>query len=285
MATMAGGGIYTADLRFRRPDGVERALHLRGESVLNADGQLERAHGTTQDVTETRAIEAELRESRRRVVEAMRVAGVGSFEGRPDTGEFVWSEELYRLFGLDPSGPQWSMAEVLDRMGREPSSGQLRASGPGRFEFEHPMARADGALRLYEVRGEAFEQDGETWVRGTVRDVTAVRRGEAQQAAVATLTRQALEGAPLNHLLKLACEHAASALGAEVVGALELQPDGSFTLVAAHGVPPEMLGEEVSEVSGVLPREALEWNAPALVADWRTDRPGHQPPRSATSRS
>ena len=102
MATMAGGGIYSADLRFRRLDGVERAVHLRGESVLNADGQLERAHGTTQDVTETRAIEAELRESRRRVVEAMRVAGVGSFEGRPDTGEFEWSEELYRLFGWTP---------------------------------------------------------------------------------------------------------------------------------------------------------------------------------------
>ena len=116
MATMAGGGIYTADLRFRRPDGVERALHLRGESVLNADGLLERAHGTTQDVTETRAIVAELRESRRRVVEAMRVAGVGSFEGRPDTGEFVWSEELYALFGLDPSDPQWTVAEYMERM-------------------------------------------------------------------------------------------------------------------------------------------------------------------------
>ena len=39
MATMAGGGIYTADLRFRRFDGVERALHLRGESIVDAHGR------------------------------------------------------------------------------------------------------------------------------------------------------------------------------------------------------------------------------------------------------
>ena len=97
-----------------------------------------------------------------------------------------------------------------------------------------------------------YVADGVRWVRGTVRDVTAVRRGEAQQAAVATLTRQALEGAPLKHLLKLACEHAASALGAEGVGALELQPDGSFTLVAAHGAPDEMVGGRGARGGGVL---------------------------------
>ena len=277
MATMAGGGIYTADLRFRRFDGVERALHLRGESLLNADGQLERAHGTTQDVTETRAIEAELRESRRRVVEAMRVAG--------------WAASRAGPTQVSSSGPRsctscsgWTRRPRSGRWGRSwtgwdatRSSSWLRAREIGPFEFEHQMARADGALRLYEVRGEAYEQDGAIWVRGTVRDVTAVRRGEAQQAAVATLTRQALEGVPLKHLLKLACEHAALALGAEAVGAVELQPDGSFTLAAAHGVPDEMVGGPAPEAAVVLAGEALEWNAPALVADWRTERPDHQP--------
>ena len=106
--------------------------------MLDADGRLERAHGTTQDVTETRAIEAELRESRRRVMEAMRVAGVGSFEGRPDTGEFVWSEELRVLYGLDPADPQWTVAEYLERTASGtatrgppvPGAVRLRA-GPG----------------------------------------------------------------------------------------------------------------------------------------------------------
>ncbi|HEX5911369.1 MAG TPA: PAS domain-containing protein, partial [Thermoleophilaceae bacterium] len=224
-ADMARGGFYEADLRFRRFDDVERVVHVRGESQLDAAGNLVRAHGTTQDVTESRATEAELRESRKRMVEAMRVAGVGSFEGRSDTGEFEWSKELRGLYGLDPEGPHWTVPEYLERMVSDEVPAILEPDPPlGPFEFEHDVVRADGALRRYEVRGEVYPVDGVRWVRGTVRDVTAVRRGEAQQAAVATLTRQALEGVPLKRLLMLACEHAASALGAESVGALELQP-------------------------------------------------------------
>jgi len=194
--------------------------------------------------------------------------------------EFEWSAELRVLYGLDPDGPSWTPSEYQQRMVSDQTPLILTPDPPlGPFEFEHEVVRADGAVRSYEVRGEVFQADGVKWIRGTVRDVTVLRRSEAQQAAVATLTRQALEGVPLKRLLTLACGHAASALGAEAVGALELQPDGSFALVAAHGTPPDMLGGEAPEQAALLAREALERNAPALVADWRTDRPGHQPPQ------
>ena len=37
--------------------------------------------------------------------EAQRLAGVGSWQWDPDTDTVVWSEELYRITGRDPSLP------------------------------------------------------------------------------------------------------------------------------------------------------------------------------------
>ena len=279
LAQMGRGGTYGADLRFRRFDGVERVIELRGESELDEAGGLARAVGTARDVTEARATEDALRESRQRLQEAMRVAEVGSFEGRPDTGEFEWSDELFRLYGMDPQGPPWSGEEWAARM--EPAVNPAMPVAPqmGPFSFEQGLRRADGALRQYEVRGEAYDEGGERHMRGTVRDVTLVRRGEAERAAVADLTRRALEGLALDQLLQLACEGAASALDAEAVGVLEPKPDGSFVITAAHGVEPHLLGGDPSAPGAALAREALDGDAPVIVGDWHSERPEFEPAR------
>jgi len=52
---------YSVEHRIRRADGEERIVHERGRAVYGADGKPRRMLGTVQDVTEQKAVEAEVR--------------------------------------------------------------------------------------------------------------------------------------------------------------------------------------------------------------------------------
>jgi diguanylate cyclase (GGDEF)-like protein/PAS domain S-box-containing protein len=54
------------------------------------------------DITDRRAKERALEASQHRLAEAQRTAHIGSFELDLVTGELTWSEEYYRILGLDP---------------------------------------------------------------------------------------------------------------------------------------------------------------------------------------
>ena len=55
------------------------------------------------DVTEHELLTQELRRREAYLAEAQRLSHTGSFGWKPDTGEIVWSDETYRIFGYDRS--------------------------------------------------------------------------------------------------------------------------------------------------------------------------------------
>ena len=58
----------------------------------------------------------ELRQRDRRFVEAQRIGHVGSWEFDFETNEVIWSDEGWRIFGLEPGRRPWSYAEFLERV-------------------------------------------------------------------------------------------------------------------------------------------------------------------------
>jgi diguanylate cyclase (GGDEF)-like protein/PAS domain S-box-containing protein len=55
------GGKHGFELRVRRPDGEERILYDRSETILGADGRAVLVRGTLQDITESKEIEGRIR--------------------------------------------------------------------------------------------------------------------------------------------------------------------------------------------------------------------------------
>ena len=151
----------------------------------------ERAEASTRALNETleRRVAARTEDVTRmhdRLLEAQRVAHVGSWEWDVATNMIWWSDELYRIFGVDPApGLTYegylSMLHPDDRARVESLVGKALADGRP-FSFEHRLVRPDGSVRTIQADGHVVMNAGApARMVGTGRDVTELRRAEDER--------------------------------------------------------------------------------------------------------
>jgi PAS domain S-box-containing protein len=94
--------------RILLPDGVIKHVHVVAHAGRDNSGNLEYA-GVVTDITERKraddereALSRSLQESKARLEEAQSVAHVGYWDWDLETGEIIWSDETYRIFGFKP---------------------------------------------------------------------------------------------------------------------------------------------------------------------------------------
>ena len=127
----------------------------------------------------------------RELKEAQRLAGVGSWQWDRQTGTVVWSEELYRIAGREPSlpavtyeeHPQLYPGESWERLRRAVETA-LETGAP--YELVLKMVRADGTHRWVTARGEV-QRDSTGHIaglRGTVQDITQRKLAEEALSSV-----------------------------------------------------------------------------------------------------
>ena len=112
------------------------------------------------------------------------IAHIGAFEFDPDSGRFVWSDEVFHIHGLDP--PVAPDLEQLLALSPPPAREKLRlefeqAAIEGRsFDLTTPVEAADGRDRTIRTIGRARLAGGRVReIFGTVEDVT--RQIDAEQ--------------------------------------------------------------------------------------------------------
>jgi PAS domain S-box-containing protein len=180
-----GVTIPPLDFRIIRPDGIERILHRECELVHDADGKPVRLVATLQDITDRRRAELELRRSRENMARAQRLAAIGSFERDLVTGMVEWTEEMFRILGLDPAHGRPNEAELKalvhpdDRERFEKTQAE-QLSGKPLPPLDYRIVRPDGIERI--VRREcAVTFDPEKRpirLFGTLQDITERKRAE-----------------------------------------------------------------------------------------------------------
>src|SRR5580704_11241388 len=94
--------------RILLPAGVIRHVHVVAHAGRDNSGNLEYV-GVVTDITERKradeereALSGSLQESKARLEEAQSVAHVGYWDWDLETGEIIWSDETYRIFGFKP---------------------------------------------------------------------------------------------------------------------------------------------------------------------------------------
>jgi len=129
--------------------------------------------------------ERELARREAQLAEAQRLAHVGSWEWDIATGRLTWSDELYRIYGLEPQAIPATFEAFLEHVHpddavrvRAINEAAVRADEP--FEYQARIQRPDGEMRQYYSRG-AILRDAAgrpSHVVGVVQDITDRTRAE-----------------------------------------------------------------------------------------------------------
>jgi PAS domain S-box-containing protein len=141
--------------------------------------------------------EVVLRRSERNLAEAQRISHIGSWEWDLTTGTAQRSDELHRIYGVEPGTIANTNEAFLafvhpDDRARVEESERVAISGGGRYAQDYRGVRPDGTIRLIRDEAEAILGPNGATIRmvGTVRDVTEQGAAEAERAMLAAAVEQ-----------------------------------------------------------------------------------------------
>ena len=134
---------------------------------------------TIMDITARQQTQEKLCESEANLAAAQRVAHVGNWEYDVNSQKMTWSSELFRILGLEPTEPEPTYGELLERIYPDDKAlfqqtvEQTLTTGVS-YEIDHRILRLDGSIRYLVSRGEAVanEQGEVMQLFGTAVDIT-----------------------------------------------------------------------------------------------------------------
>ncbi len=171
----------------RRRDGEPVYIVENLVGHFNERGELYEIKGYIFDDTERKRAEEALRESRERLERAQEIAHLGSWELDLVSNRLTWSDEVYRIFGLQPQEFGATYEAFLDHVHPEDRaavdaaySGSLR-EGRDTYEIEHRIVRrSTGEVRIVHEKCEHVRDASGRGIRsvGMVHDITERKQAE-----------------------------------------------------------------------------------------------------------
>jgi len=168
---------------------LDRTKLFRSEQEARASA--ERANQGLQEAN------AGLTESRARLADAQSIAHMGSFTWDVQKNDVTWSDEMFRIFGLEPGEVPVDFESYAKSVHEDDRSFVESVVTKGLAEkrpysFDHRVIRPDGTMRVVHARGQVEVDDNDEVVRvvGTVQDVTAAREAERRIAVALSNERE-----------------------------------------------------------------------------------------------
>jgi two-component system sensor kinase FixL len=192
---------YVEDTVLTR-DGEQKLIAWRTTVVRDERGETVGTLSSGEDVTERRRAETQLLKSESLLRAAQAIANLGNYEVQLPGGTSHWSDQMFRIVGLDPAEgpiePDEFVAQLVHPDDRERVLREWqRAIGEtGRFDVEYRLLRPDGTVRdVHSLAQVTTGPDGESLVvTGTMHDISERKRSEEE-------TRQTQE--KLTHVSRL----------------------------------------------------------------------------------
>jgi PAS domain S-box-containing protein len=214
MESVAGRCPYDVEYRVRRSDGTYGWFKTRGTPIRESDGRIVKWFGTCTDITDRKRAEQalkdqelelrqardlleikvmertkELRQTEAYLEEAQRLSHTGSWAWNVARRENVhWSQEQYRLFGLDPKSDSSSFEKAFQRIHPEDQGTFNRIieraiRERSDFEVDYRTVLPDGSTKyLRSVGHPVFSASGElVEFVGTGIDITERRQAEKER--------------------------------------------------------------------------------------------------------
>ena len=174
---------FDAEARLRRFDGEYRWFLFRLSPSRDEGGKLAGWYGTITDLEDQKRAGEELQRSETFLAEGQRISSTGTFSWRVETDELKFSEELCRIFELDPKVAVtfehvFARVHPEDRPALSERMKSIR-SGRGPAEQELRLLMPDRTIKYLRSVGQMIRlQDGRTEYLGAIQDITPRRSAE-----------------------------------------------------------------------------------------------------------
>jgi|GEM_PF-1098635 len=182
--TMSGEDCLASECSLSSPAGTIQVL-ISARPILN-NNNIEGALIILRDITELKESYRTLEESEKMLRKSQQIARLGSWHWDLSTNNVLWSDELYRLYGLSPGEELINIEKFIALVHPEDKErttsiveNALRTKEP--FDFCYRIIRKDGSERIIRGFGEAeVDRDGTLIaMKGTAQDVTEEKQHEA----------------------------------------------------------------------------------------------------------
>ena len=158
-----------------------RILHTQKVAITDAKGNPKFLLGISEDITERNKAKERLQKSEQLLATSQHIARLGSWEMDFSTKHLTWSDEVYRIFAIDPEAFDNSYEAFLNLIHPDDKedvhNAFSRSVNEGiPYNIEHRLLMADGTVRYVHERGETVYENGQP-VRsiGTVQDITEIQ--------------------------------------------------------------------------------------------------------------
>ncbi|MFA6014372.1 MAG: EAL domain-containing protein [Gallionellaceae bacterium] len=171
------------ETRHRRKNGTEVDVEIN-IAGLELDGR-QCLFALSRDITERKLIDDELRSTHSSLVAAQKLAQIGSWEWDVRSNEAKWSDETYRIFGIDKNKLSEHRENFIDMILPGDRSLVDKAlsdalDGSSEYDIVYRVSIADGTFKVIHALAEVVRDTaGKPLVmRGTVQDISEKRLSE-----------------------------------------------------------------------------------------------------------
>jgi PAS domain S-box-containing protein len=196
-----GDGIYDCEYRYQTR-GTQKRIWSHGVVTFH-QGIPMQMKGTVTDVTERHRLVHGLKENETLYKQAEALTHIGNWSWEIDKNYIVWSDEMYRIYGLEPQSEVVTFERFIafvhpedrERVVAEVQS-SLQTHLPN--DFYHRIVLADGTEKVMHAKGNVtLDSSGKPCrMMGTGQDVTERHRIEQQLRENQTFIQKVADATP-----------------------------------------------------------------------------------------